>query len=185
MLRTVTPLACASWSMVYSSASSASTVRKLAFMLWIIIRCKGFGLTQQEGRMSEQTSTPGEAPAEAESTGTNGASAEAASAPVATEAPVAAETPSAEGGGAGTADLVGLIEGKSDEEIVELIKALGEDSFFGGLFDEMSKRILPDKAAGNTAVIQYDINRPDGTKSYPIDFAGGPCNVHHDASQDA
>jgi putative sterol carrier protein len=104
---------------------------------------------------------------------------------VATEATVAAETPSSEGGGASTADLVGLIEGKSDEEIVELIKALGEDSFFGGLFDEMAKRFLPDKAAGKTAVIQYDINMPEGTKSYQIDVAGGACNVNHDAPKDA
>src|SRR5258708_40278704 len=179
MLRTVTPLACASWSMVYSSASSEGTVRKLAFMLWIIIRCNGFRLTQQEGRMSEQTSTPGEAPTQAESTGTNGASAEAASAPVATDAPAAAETPAAEGGGASTSDLVGLIEGKSDEEIVELIKSLGEDSFFGGLFAEMAKRFLPDKAAGKTAVIPDDINRPDGTKSNQNTVAGGASNVNH------
>ncbi len=135
--------------------------------------------------MSEQTSTPGEAPTQAESTGTNGASAEAASAPVATDAPAAAETPAAEGGGASTSDLVGLIEGKSDEEIVELIKSLGEDSFFGGLFDEMAKRFLPDKAAGKTAVIEYDINMPDGTKSFQLDIAAGSCTINHDAPKDA
>jgi putative sterol carrier protein len=142
--------------------------------------------------MSEQISTPGEAPVEAETTGTNGASAEAASAPVATEAPAAAETPTAgaetptaEVGGASTADLVGLIEGKSDEEIVELIKALGEDSFFAGLFDEMAKRFLPDKAAGKTAVIEYDINMPDGTKTFQLDIAAGTCTISQDAPKDA
>lgn len=134
--------------------------------------------------MSEQISTPGEAPVEAETTGTNGASAEAASAPVATDAPAAAETPAGEGG-ASTADLVGLIEGKSDEEINELVKALGEDSFFGGLFDEMAKRFLPDKAAGKTAVIEYDINTPDGTKSFQLDIAAGSCTINHDAPKDA
>lgn len=133
--------------------------------------------------MSEQTSTPGEAPVETESTGTNGASAESASAPVLTEAPNAAEEPAA--GGASTEDLVGLIEGKSDEEIVNLIKSLGEDSFFGGLFEEMAKRFLPDKAAGKTAVIQYDINMPEGTKSYQVDVAGGACTINTGAAKEA
>jgi putative sterol carrier protein len=129
--------------------------------------------------MSEQTSsTPGEAPAEAEAPGVNGAAAEAA-----TEAPAA--TASESGGGASTADLVGLIEGKSDDEILALIKELGEDTFFGSLFEEMAKRFLPDKAVGKNAVIQYDITTLDDTHTYQVVVAGGTCTTGPGAGQEA
>ena len=104
--------------------------------------------------MSEQTSsTPGEAPAEAEAAGVNGAAAEAAA-----EAPAA--TASESGGGASTADLVGLIE-------------------------EMAKRFLPDKAVGKNAVIQYDITTLDGTHTYQVVVAGGTCTTGPGAGQEA
>ncbi len=138
--------------------------------------------------MSEQTSsTPGEAPAEAEAPGVNGVAAEASTdAAAATEAPAATETPASESaGGASTADLVGILEGKSDEEIVALVSELGADTFFGGIFEEMAKRFLPDKAAGKTAVIQYDIAMPDGTKTYHVVVGGGTCITGPGAGQDA
>ena len=129
--------------------------------------------------MSEQTSsTPGEAPLEAEAPGVNGAAAEASA-----EAPAA--TASESGDGASSADLAGLIEGKSDDEIVALIKELGEDTFFGGIFEEMAKRFLPDKAAGKNAVIQYDIAMPDGTQTYQVVVAGGTCTTSPGAGQEA
>jgi putative sterol carrier protein len=125
--------------------------------------------------MSEQTSsTPGEAPAEAEAPGVNGTAA---------EAPTAGADATA--GGASSADLAAIIEGKSDDEIVALIKELGEDTFFGGIFEEMAKRFLPDRAAGKTAVIQYDIAMPDGTKTYQVVVGGGTCVTSAGAGQEA
>jgi len=136
--------------------------------------------------MSEQTSsTPGEAPVEAEAPGQNGTPAEVtAEAPPPTSEALAA-TSDAGGGGASTADLVGLIEGKSDEEIVALIKDLGADTFFGGLFVEMAKRFLPDKAVGKNAVIQYDIAMPDATQIHQVVIAGGACTTSPGAGQEA
>jgi putative sterol carrier protein len=131
--------------------------------------------------MSEQTSsTSGEAPVEAEAPGVNGTPAE-----VPAEAPAAPVAEAAPAAGASSADLVALIEGKSDDEIVALIKELGEDGFFGGIFEVMAQRFLPDKAAGKTAVIQYDIAMPEGVKTYQVVVAGGTCTTGPGAGQEA
>jgi putative sterol carrier protein len=139
--------------------------------------------------MSEQSSgTPGEAAAEADVPSVNGVAAEAsAQAPVATEGPTTGEAPAGgeSGGGASSADLAGLIEGKSDDEILALIKELGEESFFGGIFEEMAKRFLPGKAAGKTAVIQYDITTPDGVQTYQVVVAEGTCTTGSGAGKEA
>ena len=130
--------------------------------------------------MSEQTSTPGEAPVEAEAPGVNGTAAEAPA-----EAATSSVAEAAPAAGASTADLVAIIEGKSDDEIVALIKELGEDAFFGGIFETMATRFLPDKAAGKTAVIQYDIAMPDSVKTYQVVVGGGTCTTSAGAGQEA
>ena len=58
-----------------------------------------------------------------------------------------------------------------------MINEFGADTFLGGIFEEMAKRFLPDKAAGRTAVIEYDINLPGSTEIYQLDVAGGTCSV--------
>jgi putative sterol carrier protein len=129
--------------------------------------------------MTEQSSgTSGEAAAQAEAPGVNGLSAEA---PAESPAVTAAES----GSGASSADLAGLIEGKSDDEILALIKELGEDSFFAGIFEEMAKRFLPGKAAGKTAVIQYDITLPEGIQTYQVVVADGTCATGPGAGKEA
>jgi putative sterol carrier protein len=143
--------------------------------------------------MSEQTSsTPGEAPGAAEAPGVNGVAAEASAEAPATsaEAPAAsAEAPAAtaseSGSAASTADLANLIEGKSDDEILAVIKERGEDSVFGGVFDEMAKRFLPGKAVGKNVVIQYDITTPDGTHSYQVVVSDGTCTTGPGAGEEA
>lgn len=149
--------------------------------------------------MSEQTSsTPGEASGATEAPGVNGVAAEAspeapatsAPAPAAAEAPVApAEGPAAtaneSGSAASTAELANLIEGKSDDEILAVIKERGEDSVLGGVFDEMAKRFLPAKAVGKNVVIQYDITTPDATHSYHVVVADGTCSTGPGAGQEA
>jgi putative sterol carrier protein len=136
--------------------------------------------------MSEQTSsTPGEAPGAAEAPGVNGVAAEASAEASTAPAQAPAATASESGSAASAADLAGLIEGKSDEEILAVIKERGEDSVFGGVFDEMAKRFLPGKAAGKNAVIQYDITTPDGTRTYQVVVADGTCTTGPGAGQEA
>jgi putative sterol carrier protein len=108
--------------------------------------------------------------------------------PASTESPAPAaeqSSPSGQGGQASTADLAGLVGDKSDEAIVTMINEFGADTFLGGIFEEMAKRFLPEKAAGRTAVIEYDINLADGTEIYQLDVAGGACSVSKGATKEA
>jgi putative sterol carrier protein len=100
------------------------------------------------------------------------------------EASVETASP-AQGGQPSTADLVDLVGDKSDEAIVTMINEHGADTFLGGIFDEMGKRFLPEKAAGRTAVIEYDITLGDGTETYQLDVADGTCTVSKGANKDA
>jgi putative sterol carrier protein len=97
-----------------------------------------------------------------------------------------AEEPAAdqpgEAAGAGSmpqtaADLAAMLEGRSDEEIVAGIRAQGYDHVLGQVFAQMQARFLPDRAAGRTAVIQYDITTPEGTESYQVDVDNGTCTT--------
>ena len=86
-----------------------------------------------------------------------------------------------------TADLVALIGDKSDDGLYALIKELEPQN--GGLiqaiFDGMEQRFLPDKAAGKTAVIQYDITSPEGTQSWQVGVADGKCVTSQGTDQEA
>jgi len=89
---------------------------------------------------------------------------------------------------AGRADgvvLVGLVGDKTDDALVSMINEHGVDTFIGGIFEEMAKRFLPDKAAGRTVVIEYDITMPESTEIYQLDVAGGACSVSKGASKEA
>ena len=73
--------------------------------------------------------------------------------------------------------LGALVEGKSDDEITQAVESQGTDQVLGQIFDAMKDRFQPDKAAGQSAVIQWDINAPDGTKSYQFKVDNGQCEV--------
>ena len=73
--------------------------------------------------------------------------------------------------------LAELLEGRTDDEINEFANAAGVDTILGQIFSAMEERFQADKAAGQTAVIQWDINAPDGTKSYQFKVDNGACEV--------
>ncbi|MEA2645208.1 MAG: hypothetical protein QOE92_291 [Chloroflexota bacterium] len=87
----------------------------------------------------------------------------------------------------GTADLVALIGDKSDDGINALIKELQPQN--GGLikaiFEGMEQRFLPDKAAGKSAVIQYDITSPEGTESWQVAVADGKAVTSQSTDKEA
>ena len=66
-----------------------------------------------------------------------------------------------------------LLEGRSDEEINEFVNAAGVDTVLTQVFDAMKERLDPQKSAGQTAVIQWDVNAPDGTHSYQFKVENG------------
>ena len=72
--------------------------------------------------------------------------------------------------------LAQLLEGRSDEEINQFVEAAGLDTILGQVFDAMRERFVPEKAAGQSAVIQWDINAPDGTHSYQFKVADGAAS---------
>lgn len=73
--------------------------------------------------------------------------------------------------------LAELLEGRSDDEINEFVGALGVDTVLGQIFSVMAERFQPDKAAGQSAVIQWDISTPDATHSYAVTVKDGACTV--------
>jgi putative sterol carrier protein len=82
-------------------------------------------------------------------------------------------------------ELRALIEGKSDDEINAGLKASGVGSALAAVFDGMVKAFLPEKAGGQSAVIQYDVNAPDGKHSYQLKIADGKCTALPGAPESA
>jgi len=76
------------------------------------------------------------------------------------------------------------IKGKSDEEILADAKGQ-EDSLLDGLFDATKEAFDPEAASGQTAVIQYDIETPVGTKKYQIKVDNGICTIMKEGGEEA
>jgi putative sterol carrier protein len=69
-----------------------------------------------------------------------------------------------------------LLEGRSDEEVNQFVEAAGVDTVLTQVFDAMKERFAADKAAGQSAVVQWDINAPDGTHTYQFKVADGAAS---------
>jgi putative sterol carrier protein len=70
-----------------------------------------------------------------------------------------------------------LIEGRSDEEINTAMASIGVDGVLDQIFTAMQERSQPDRAAGQSAVIGWDITAPDGVHSYRVKVENGTCSV--------
>jgi putative sterol carrier protein len=73
------------------------------------------------------------------------------------------------------AELAEAIKGLSDEDLAKQIKEQGLDGTLQQIFAGMQDAFLPDKAAGQTVTIQYDIETDEGTKSWKVEIADGKC----------
>ena len=69
--------------------------------------------------------------------------------------------------------LAQLLEGRSDEEINEFVNAAGVDTVLTQVFDAMKERLDPQKSAGQSAVVQWDVNASDGTHNYQFKVDNG------------
>lgn len=114
--------------------------------------------------MSEQQGTAEESE--------DGVAAQAETPAVDVAAPAADGTPTA-------ADLAELIGDKSDDDVNQLITDFaGEgDGLIAAIFEGMEQRFLPDKAAGKSAVIQYDITLPDSAQSWQVVVGDGKATT--------
>ena len=75
--------------------------------------------------------------------------------------------------------LKGAVEQRSNEELVNAIQQQdgGVDGVLDKVFAGMSESFSPEKAAGQQAVVQYEISAPDGTHEYAMRIADGRCEI--------
>jgi putative sterol carrier protein len=75
--------------------------------------------------------------------------------------------------------LKGVVEEKSNEELVGAIQQQegGVDGVLDKVFAGMAASFNPEKAAGQQAVVQYEISAPDGTHEYAMRIADGQCEI--------
>jgi putative sterol carrier protein len=75
--------------------------------------------------------------------------------------------------------LKGAVEEKSNEELVSAIQQQegGVDGVLDQVFAGMSGSFNPGKAAGQQAVVQYEIGAPDGTHEFAMRIADGRCEI--------
>ncbi len=78
-----------------------------------------------------------------------------------------------------------LIEGRSDDEINEALAQMGADQVLDQIFNEMQNRFQADKAAGQSAIVQWDIAAPDSTRTYQLKVENGTCAVTKGGSEAA
>jgi putative sterol carrier protein len=71
------------------------------------------------------------------------------------------------------------VEARSNEELVGDIQRQegGVDGVLEKVFNGMSESFNPDKAAGQQAVVQYEITAPDGSHEYAMRIADGRCEI--------
>ncbi|HZU74995.1 MAG TPA: SCP2 sterol-binding domain-containing protein [Acidimicrobiales bacterium] len=73
-------------------------------------------------------------------------------------------------------ELAKLVEGRSDEEINAAVGD-GADGVLDQIFEAMKQSFQPARAAGQSAVVQWDIAAADGTRTYQFKVDGGSCEV--------
>lgn len=69
------------------------------------------------------------------------------------------------------------VKGLSDEDLVEELKKQGIDATLKQIFDGMAAAFVPEKAAGASADIQYDIETDEGPKNWKVEIADGKCTT--------
>ena len=79
--------------------------------------------------------------------------------------------------------LAELVEGHSDDEITQAAEELGIETLLDQVFAGMEEAFRPDKAAGQNAVVQWDVNAPGGTHSRTVHIADGTCKVESGAAE--
>ncbi|MGH9069974.1 MAG: SCP2 sterol-binding domain-containing protein [Acidimicrobiales bacterium] len=74
-------------------------------------------------------------------------------------------------------ELAGLIDERSDAEVNEAVAAAGTDALLKRAFATMGASFLAEAAAGEQAVVQWDVATPDGPRSWQVTVADGAASV--------
>jgi len=81
--------------------------------------------------------------------------------------------------------LAELLEDRTDDEITQFVAALGIETVLAQIFSAMEERFQPDKAAGQSAVVQWDIANGADTSSYTVTVVDGTCSAAAGAAEAA
>jgi len=82
-------------------------------------------------------------------------------------------------------ELGELLEGRTDDEIMEVSKAIGIEAVLEKTFDGMCQAFQADKAAGQAAVIGWDISAEGQSYKWQLEVADGKCAAEKNGSKDA
>ena len=77
-----------------------------------------------------------------------------------------------------------MVKDRSDEEILTSVKG-NEVALLDGIFDAMENAFDPSKAAGQSAIIQYDLDTPAGRVNYQVRVDNGTCSVEKSTAGEA
>lgn len=81
------------------------------------------------------------------------------------------------------AKLAEAVKGLSDEELQnQIVNEQGIDNTLKQIFEGMAQAFNAEKAKGQSAVIQYDVDTPEGTKSWSVNIADGKCETSEGAT---
>jgi putative sterol carrier protein len=75
-----------------------------------------------------------------------------------------------------------MIYGRADKEIIAGLERHGVDTVLEQIFIGTRDPCVPERAAGQAAVIQYDIEAPGGTRTWQVKVVDGRCDVTRAAS---
>jgi putative sterol carrier protein len=70
-----------------------------------------------------------------------------------------------------------LVEGLSDEEITGLVEEAGVEATLGRLFTLMAEAFDPERAAGQSAVSQWEVTAGGETHTYHLIIDAGTCRA--------
>lgn len=72
--------------------------------------------------------------------------------------------------------LAALLKGRSDQDVRDFVAVVGADAILEQTFAEMARRFMPEMAAGKSALIQWFVEGPDGTRhAWYLTVDGGTC----------
>jgi putative sterol carrier protein len=74
-------------------------------------------------------------------------------------------------------ELAGQLQGRSDEEITMGIEVQGVNAVLEQVFAGMAAAFVPARAAGQHAVVQYDVAAPGGVRTWQLTIADGRCEA--------
>jgi putative sterol carrier protein len=81
--------------------------------------------------------------------------------------------------------LTAAVDAMSNEQLTDAVQQQegGADRVLDQVFEGMREAFDPGKAAGQEAVVQYEISTPDGLRNYVMRIKDGQCSVERGSDE--